>query len=350
MIAYPPFLPESVAGIEKTCHRCGAIVKPNFWEEFDEPFTPIHTEGINGEKFALVRVGTVNFCVCGEKVDFPLDAKRLVHPIYFYGDDADRLLDHYHLHSYSVIGGTSGPIQEISDDLTRLKIKYIPSVDPNSWRIHVTEMLNSRKRITHGVYKNFSRDSLNMFFLECAEILRSREKMTWNRHVTAIVRNPKNKKNKAKSLNEVKQHAHNALLSLSIFDATKQKLRPVFTFDASKPVMKSTYIEGWSFNSYSNSRRYIAHAYLTHSNDISPPVFVKPGSHPCLELADVHAYFSARCIFERYRGDDPEFPLSKFGTFRYMTVQNGEKIMFKDGDDIPINYHPVKSTNTKFKV
>lgn len=340
----PPFLPEEISDINANCPKCEAIVYPNFWEKFDDPFTPIYPNGTKGESGAWIRTGSVSKCACGEIVSFPITFKKLEYPLFFYGDDADRLLGDYSLHSYSLIGGTSGPIQDISEDLIKLKRKYVPTFEPENWRIHVTEMLNSRKRVVHPVYKSFSRDSLHQFFLECAEILNTKGQMTWNQHVTAVIKTPKSKKEKKTYFNEAKHVAHNALLSFAIYSATKKNLRPVFTFDACKPIKSYPHIEGWSFDTYSNSRCYIAHAYFTHSNDIAAPIFSQPGSHPCLELADVHAYFAARSMFERYQGSEPQLPLSKFGTFRYIAVKDGGRVEFNTGLDIPVSYHPIRGS------
>ncbi|WP_286873584.1 hypothetical protein [Spongiibacter sp.] len=341
----PSFLPEEIAAIHAACPKCGAVVRPNLWNECDFPFTPIYPEGTKGEKGAWIRISSVSKCTCGEEIEFPIEAKKLEHPLFFYGDDADRLLGGYSLHSYSLIGGTSGPIKEMCEELAKLKREYVPSLAPDKWRIHVTEMLNSRKRITHAIYKHFNRDSLNQFFLDCADILRSQDKMTWNQHVTAVVKTPKSKKERKKHLNEARHIAHNALLSYAIHKATKQNLRPLFTFDACKPIKRYPHIEGWSFSTYSNSRRYLAHAYLTHSNDIAPPSFAEPGSHPCLELADIHAYFAARSMYERYQGKEPQLPLDRFGVFRYINVNHGERFEFYTGADIPRGYHPIKNSH-----
>jgi hypothetical protein len=337
----PPFLPKEISEIRTVCQKCGSNVHPNFWEEFDSPFTPVYPKGTKGEKGAWIRVSCVSSCQCGNKVDFSINHKKLEHPLFFYGDDADRALGEYSLHSYSLIGGTSGPIEDMGKELASLKRKFVPGSDPDSWRVHVTEMMNSRKRIIHPIYKNFNRESLNCFFTGCAEILSSRDNLTWNLHVTAVVKTPKAKKEKTKQLNEAKLVAHNALTSYAIHMATKQSLRPMFTFDASKPVKKYPHIEGWSYNSYSASRRYLAHVYLTHSNDIRPPEFAEPGSHPCLELADIHTYFAARSIYEKNQGKVPSFPLTNFGVFRYITVKHGGRFEFHTGSDIPNGYYPV---------
>ena len=343
MKSEPPFLPEGIAEIHAPCPRCGAIVRPNLWQECDSSFSPVYPKDTLGEKGAWIQTSATSFCKCGHRVDFPIEFKKLHHPIYFFGDDADRQLGQFSLHSYSLIGATSGPTEEMGLKLKELKQRYVTTFDPESWRVHTTEMLNGRKRVVHPVYKNFTKESLDSFFLECAHILKERENMTWNQHVTAIYRAPPQKKERFKVGSQVKSCAHNALVSYAIHKATAQHLRPLFTFDATKPVKSYPHIEAWSYDTYSGSRRYLAHAYLTHSNDIHAPSLVVPGSHPCLELADVHAYFAARSIFQRYSGKLPELSLTEFGRFCYIAVAGGERIEFRVGDDIPPQFHPTRN-------
>lgn len=324
----------------KVCPACGNEVRPDLWKESKEPFVPVYPKGTKGEKGAWIQVNVIVSCSCGEKIDFDLNFKKLGSPIFFYGDDADRSINEYHLHSYSLIGGTDGPIRDISNQLYKLKEKYIPSFDPKEWRIHTTKMLNGRKRIVNEVYKNFTRENVVQFFNECADILKQNEKYTWNMHVTAVIRAGKNKKERNKFSNHAKIAAHHALLSYCIYKTTNQELRPVFTLDASKPVKQYPHIESWSYDSHLGSRNYLAYAFISHSNDIAAPTFVSPGSHPCLELADVHAYFAANSMFRKAKGQSPDITLKNFGKFCYITVNNDSRFEHLTGEDIPSSYYP----------
>jgi len=336
----PPFIPPGIQAIKQICPSCGKEVQPDFWKEFKDPFIPVYPEGMRGEKGAWIQLSVVAPCSCGEKLNFDLNYKKLVHPVFFYGDDADRKIGQWHMHSYSLIGGTSGPIRDMSSELTALKAKYVPSCAPSDWRIHATKMLNGQKRISDVVYKNFSRESLAEFFQDCAGILKKYDEYTWNMHITAIVREGEHKKERKKLYNHVKVVAHQALLSYCIYLTTHQELRPAFTFDASKPVQSYPHIEGWSYDSHLGSQNYLAYAFISHGNDIAAPTFVSPGSHPCLELADLHAYFAANSMYRRAKGEMPEITLDQFGKFRYITVKSESRFEHIISDDIPSSYFP----------
>lgn len=117
----PPFLPEEIANIHRKCKNCGRIVRPNFWKECDFHFTPEYPNGSKGEKGAWIRIGTLSACECGVHIGFPINHKKLEYPLFFYGDDADRQLGPFYLHSYSMVGGTSGPVNDICKELNMLK-------------------------------------------------------------------------------------------------------------------------------------------------------------------------------------------------------------------------------------
>lgn len=338
----PPFIPPGIQSIKQTCPSCGKEVRPGFWKEFQDPFIPVYPEGTQGEKGAWVQLSVIVPCACGEKLNFDLNYKKLSHPVFFYGDDADRSIGKWHMHSYSLIGGTSGPIRDMSNELVALKSKYVPTYEPSGWRIHATKMLNGRERISNQVYKNFSKESVIDFFKDCAKILKRFAEYTWNMHITAIIISGTHKKERNKLANHVKIVAHQALISYCIYLTTHQEVRPIFTFDASKPVKKYPHIESWSYDSHLASRNYLAYAFISHSNDITAPTFVSPGSHPCLELADVHAFFAANSMFRRARGETPEINLADFGKFRYITVNSESRFEHTISDDIPSSYYPSK--------
>lgn len=336
----PPFLPGELLSRFVSCPACGEALQPDYWKKSEEPFGPIELKPQNGQRMFAVQTSTRLTCKCGEKVEFPLEPTELVHPIYFYGDDADRHPKGYHLHSYTLIGGTSGPIRDMREELEELKRKYVPDSDPKSWKIHVKDMMNSKKRVTNAIYKQFDRESLRAFFEECAQIFSSRDHLTSHLHVTATAKAGATRKERSRIEKAVKATAHCALLSECIFNATKQGLRPEFILDAGKEIKHFPHIESWSFDTHQEAQYYLAYEMLSHGNAIDPPKLVTPGSHPCLELADIHAYFAANWMYKLSIGEEPEMDINKFGLVRYLMVQDGNRYKVNKATSIPRDYFP----------
>ncbi|MER8575159.1 hypothetical protein NKH19_24255 [Mesorhizobium sp. M1338] len=326
MSTQPPFLPQKIADLAEICGNCGTIVRPDLWTRHEEPFIPIYPDGTKGEKGAWFQQTTEQECSCGSKISFNLNPKPFEHHVFFYGDDAERQVGPYDQHAYSFIGATSGPLQDIDRELAALKVKYVPDRDPKEWRIHTTEMMDPKKRILKSPYKNFEYSEVIDFFSSCADILRAREPYLWNAHIFGFLKTPSDRRIRGKALKEAKIISHIAILSNLIYMATSQSLLPIFTMDASKPVKNYPHIEGWSYDSFLGSKNFLAHAFLAHGQDIPAPSFLPPGSHPCLELADVHAFFAARDAFCRALGKAPELPLEKFGKFTYLAMIDGNRV------------------------
>lgn len=335
----PPFLPDEVLSKFVDCPKCGASLQPDFWREFDAPFGPIELKPRDGQRMFAVQQTFTLTCKCGGKVEFPLDPKMLEHPVYFFGDDADRHLYGYYLHSYTLIGGTSGPVRDMCDDLEALKQKYIPDIDPRAWRIHAKDMVSGKHRVRNAIYKRFTRESILDFFEECAYILLKRDKYTWNMHITAPAKEGI-KRERGKIEKMVKATAHKALLSQCIYQATKQNLNPQFTLDASNKIKAFPHIESWSFDTHNESQFYLGFELLSHGNSIAAPELVKPGSHPCLELADVHAFFAANWMFKTSKGEPGLMDINKFGEFKYFMIRDGNRCDYHSGTEIPRHYFP----------
>jgi len=336
----PPFLSDEILSKFIDCPECGARLQPDYWKRFDEPFGPVELKPQDGQRMFAVQTSFTLTCECGAKADFPLDPKTLEHPIYFFGDDADRPLKDYYLHSYSLIGGTSGPIRDLSNQLEELKQKFVPDVDPRDWRIHATKMMSGIHRVQNAIYKRFDLPSVHQFFEECANILSKNDKYTWNMHITAAVKKERDQKAQRKIEKLVKATAHKALLSSCIYQATEKNLYPQFTLDASKKIQSFPHIESWSFDTHHDSQFYLGYELLTHGNSIEPPELVHPGSHPCLELADVHAFFAANWMFKTSRGERPLMDINKFGRFQYRMLRDGNRCDHHSGTEIPRRFFP----------
>lgn len=314
----------------------------NLWSYHEEPFGPIYpNESPDGSKGMWQPLSVSEKCRCGQLVEFPINSKRLEHNLFLYGDEADRPPHNgYEIICYSLISGTSGLIAQISDEVRALKSKFVPMVDPNNWRIHCTDMKNARKRFQNRYLKTKSKTEIDKFLLDCARILQDAEYYSWNSAIFGFRKTKPIKRDDKKSRRDGKQLAVHALFSANIYRATKQKLRPVFTLDATKPTSKIANKEAWASNPILGSRHYAAHEFLTHGNHIHEPSLVMPGSNPCLELADVHAYHLARELDRRSKRLPVELELSNFGKFYYMEMKTNHRVEFFIDSSIPTNKVP----------
>lgn len=73
---------------------------------------------------------------------------------------------------------------------------------------------------------------------------------------------------------------------------------------------------------------FVIYAYLSGSKEILEPVFVKPGSLPCLEIADFVAYVMARYCFKRFKNETVDLPLKKLGNINYLDFEKGGDVLY----------------------
>lgn len=338
-----PLLPQEIARINKVCD-CGNIVTPELWKDLGSPQGPIESAHVPLTEGAWIKIAVEKFCSCGRKITFDLPDKKLSKTgVFYFGDEADREFDGYFLHSYSMLGASGGPRKSMEKRLIELKRDYVPHLLPENWQIHATKLLNGKERPYHFAYKKLSKNEARSLLIDAAGIIKDHEKWTWNCHISTINKLPKPKKESQRLRKRMKAHAHVSLLGYSMFNTTKQGERPVYTFDAVKKVKSYPHIENWAFESFENSKNYLAHIFLTHNNLIAMPTFVKPASKPCLELADIHAYAAANTIYRRYFGKEPEIPIKEFGKFSYLSIKSSSYMAYHIGNNIPDDFSPKKN-------
>ncbi|MBM7050352.1 MULTISPECIES: hypothetical protein [Rhizobium] len=337
----PPFLPEEIAQMSAEC-LCGERIFPALFDRHEEPFEPIVPYGQDGSKGAWVQQATEVNCQCGRSVQFPLNPVTPAGSVEFFGDEADRELGNYFFQGYSLVGGTSGQIVDLAKGLAEVKANWVSGVKPESWTIHTKDLIDGRQRRQHPIYKQISEDRVFPFLQACANVLRDHDEFAWNHYVFSICKHSSDKRERQRELKAVKIANHQALLSMAIYRATAQGLRPRFNFEAIREIKAFPHIEGWSQDSYLGSRHYLAHALLSHGTFVPAPIFVNPRSHPCLELADIHAFFAARTVFKRFRGSVPEIGLPQFGRFVYHALVSPDRAIRAGDDDIDSSLIPTE--------
>jgi hypothetical protein len=96
---------------------------------------------------------------------------------------------------------------------------------------------------------------------------------------------------------------------------TTQGARPYFTFDAQQA--KPDFVEAWAQRVELGARYSLLFGFIAKGFHIESPKFVQPGSHACLEIADVVSYVVARYIRSRLLGVTPDLDPAHFGEVNY---------------------------------
>ena len=336
----PPFLPPEISDQKKRCEQCEQINRPNLWKHHDEPFGPVYPAGSTGEDGMWQREYVNVQCRCGATIEFSIDPKKLGPEVTFYGDEAERIEKDWIVETYSLVAGTTGTISAITEKLYEAKKALIPDTDPTSWSVHTKNMFPPHERARHPMFSHIASDRIQMFFEECAAALRTYDKENWNTAIFGFRRPATSKKQRRRDKKDALSVMHLAILSASIYRATKQGLRPKFVLDAQKSVTTLPHVEGWSRDTFLGSRHYLASEFLTHGNEIQPPEFARPGSLPGLEMADILSYFLARNLLHMKQGRSTEIPISAFGSMYFMVMIDAGNVDYFVDNTIPTKYIP----------
>lgn len=329
-----------MASLAITCSSCRTLTKPDFWKRHEEPFEWIPSTHANANGGSWRQVAVSVPCTCGVINNLSLKIADLQTNIYFFGDEAFRgdEPDKLFVGVYSLIGSTNGPVKEIEDQLRQVKKDIAPKKEPDSWTIHAAQMVSGHQRLKHPQYRDFGRDAVEILFAKCAGLISQLGAWGWNRCITTVYQignHPKDERKKIRrSLN---RGLFLGLVGETIHGATAQNLYPHLTFDAQSSSAPALGEEGWANAAFYGSRHYLGHLFITHSNDVLPPKFVRPGSQPLLELADVHAFHVARTIWQRAHGQEPDRGIQQFGEFRYLSFR-GDRMLTHVGTDLPTSF------------
>lgn len=331
----PPFITEEMSNLRVRCDACGRTTQPDFWSRYKDPFIPIKSthpsEG--GGAWHQVSVGLT--CNCGQGKQLLVPWKKLTHLISHFGDEAYREVGQNFIAVYTLLGASSDYERDVGLALKDAKKSAAPTLDPDSWRIHVTEMNNGRKRVQHQHYKHLGRDDVEQLLQNCSKIISGMDAFAWKTCIVAVYQLGNHAKREQKRIrSKLERGMLLGILGETIFRTTSQELCPQFFFDAQSVAAITRGTEGWAEEAYLGSRHYLGHLFLSHSNDIPPPRFVQPGSHPFLELADVHAYTVARTIERKLRKLSPEAGLERFGQFKYLNFR-GNRIDWEVTNSVP---------------
>jgi hypothetical protein len=107
---------------------------------------------------------------------------------------------------------------------------------------------------------------------------------------------------------------------------TTKGAQPHLFFDSERPSSTQFKIHQWAKDAFQNAQRKLLYTYISRGIQIPEPLFIKPGSHPCSEIADHISYWIRKYHMEKERSKSFVDP-KEFGTVTYFGFSNtGELI------------------------
>jgi hypothetical protein len=303
-------IPEEWSNIEYTCDS-GHVFKPD-WLVKTPPVSCFKLkEGLlrqNARQTACT--------VCGGLCWVPIAQAKYLRESGIYGDEAFREIDGKTILSYSFVGftGSSKSSRMFKRDFDKAKKYLAPTMAPDDWVLHVTELLSSDKRKKIEYFSHLDKDRAAKGLRKVLSVLsKYANKQHLNIYSAASVVNG-SLKGAAKLQSQ--SAVYNSALTRVISEYTKTGLAPMFYFER-------TGSDGWAKNLFDGGRLTLLWARLTNGIPVRSPEFVLPSYSYYLEIADVVSYVVARNLYvvgSRSSGKNmvSEFDTSLIGLVRYI--------------------------------
>lgn len=326
----PALVPVELAQAAPTCPNCGTP-SPIDWSGTQEyPQQPI-PGGLGDGHWVPSSISIQCHGTCQEmfKIDTPRNKVDSIWTV--YGDEAARFIqnpskdvsdDPLHFFCITLVGLHNRRRGRVFQQLRKIKRALRPSEEPDSWEHHFTEIWgadpsdekfnvnNKNDKVAHGK--------------ALAKLIRNARPEMATMNVSSCIRLSSDKKVRAKQIKEQKQEMFAISLLTSLEQFRRRNLGIRWVYDNVKDASKGPRTEGWASEVFLGMQYTRLFTWLSASATVLEPAFVKPGTHPLLEIADFVSYSVARDFERAATGHTNEIPSTLIGQGFYQGVlRNG---------------------------
>lgn len=313
------FIPAEIANARMYCQHCRDDVPVPLEKLFPEPPTPVFPTDyhpVTNNKFWQMQGLELDCPQCGRKTKLTLPTRPWTKSLTLYGDEAIRQDLPQPFFCLSLVGGSQRYVDNSCTALRNLKQQLEPTRNTDHWRFHMTDLHSGHKRKRHPIFALWDREKVAYAIRSLFQLVESANKELFV-FVLIYLGNTKGR------ILQIKTKAYMALLLDMIYTFTRTGVSPSFVLDAEKNVHgETTVIQNWARRAFLGSERQLRYVYFCHGVPVPEPQFVRPGSHPCLELADFVSFVAARELFCYQKQRGSEYPTEQLGRVVYSWVNS----------------------------
>lgn len=326
--ARPTYVPSGLSTRSVRCAKCGTT-SPMPWAGKTKA-APVAIAGTRGTWAPMT--WDVKCPRCGESIEVSLPHAKHSSTMNFYGDDASREYNGRRVFIYSLVGTDRRAQPTFEDDLARIKERFLPGTDPHAWKLHMTELWDGKKRAKNPVFAGAGYAEVRKLVEGVFELFRSTDGL----HTFAIAYVPgRIHGHTFQNDREAKRDSFMMLVNHMIFEMCAKGIKPILNFDAEKPTSARETVHAWAREAFDDDQHKILYAFLSQGILVPEPVFLKPGSHSLLELADFVSFWLGRCYHCAWKGVQPEYDLSLLGKATYLGVDLAGFLRYISSDGYP---------------
>lgn len=297
------------------CHNTNEVP----WLEKTTPSVawPVEEEG--KYKGRWIPTSTNLTCpVCQKGTSFEMPVSEWEDTYSYFGDEAyfEPVHSNNHAVLYSCIGNRNMRINELTGKLHNLKSHLLPGIPAKDWKIHAKVLFNGDERRKDPYLSKIGADQAINFLSDICLLIKQQGNQIIKYVSIGEYRRKANRKIQKKQKKWIRDRTFNLLVLHALPDATDQGVQPNFHFDSDRN-------DSWATTLFEGNHCTLLYGYLTRGIHVPPIKFVKPASHPILELADVVAFIVRREMHCRSKNIPVEIPASSLGEI-YFTRFIGE--------------------------
>ena len=325
-------LPKEIEDLVIHCPSCKKRTIPDWLTKLEFP-----VGGVETKKGEWVR-GSFHFkCsneFCDSNLEFTLPRRKMVTEFHLFGDEAYRQFDigEKLLYTFSVVGCDKSFLPEMEGKVRKMKIKLAPDIEPKDWTIHMKEIWSGQKRKKHKVFHSWDKNKLDLFREEISKLFNDHRLFKYN---TILLTGNKDLQ-KENFVNFSRNESFKYLIGHTAQIITDNGAKPVYFFDSQTAQSKQNNSPGWAEKEFENITHTKLFSYLAKGRYVRKPSFIKPGSRPLSELADILSFYVARYHFCNFKSRKIDVNLKDLGKVVYSSFKmNTGDFIYKEENHYP---------------
>ncbi len=315
----PDDAPKTIA-----CKHCG--LKNNIpWDKmYNQPFVPVTPNDFDplSNNRTWIPTGLGFRCErCSAEVYFELPTRKKITELHLFGDesyDTDS-----NIFTYTLAGADYKIIAQLDKKIVELKSAMMPGTDPLSWTIHMKDLWSSKDRAKHPVFNSWTFEKVWTFVNGMMVLLASIDQSLFVYSITLTKKHPFNNTN----IDLAKHNCYTMLLLNVIDEATSGGAQPKIYFDSEKNSATDHIIHQWATENFTAAQRQLIYTYLAKGISIPEPLFIKPATRPCSEIADFISFWIRRYHVKKEKGQDCEIDIAALGKITYYGFTNTGELL-----------------------
>lgn len=336
----PGLIPEELNGKRYECPNCGSMVEVPWTEKLEFPKQPI--QPYSGIGFWVPVSFPLQCSDCNSTFDVEVEVKSYESLWHLYGDEAGRFIHRkttknsvdLNFFCITLVALHESRHSRVKRSIRKLKKSIAPSVDPDQWQHHFTDIWSAKP--SSRKYSLNNKEEKIKYGKEFARIIRKArpELVTFN--VSGCLKIPDDNKDRKTHIKYLKED----IFSQSILTTLKQMRdfgkNVKWVFDNVKDASYGKRTEGWAEECFLGLQYTRLFTVLSAGAPILKPEFVTPGSHYLLEIADFISYCVAREFEKAVQNSKTELPSSLLGKGFYQATLGNGKVNHKWSVGLPL--------------